>query len=117
VRAPPFLDLIERLLPGWSGAPSVAFVGALYVLERERLQSLKFLPLLAKGLRIRVAPRVGLDYWLEHSGQASRRCHALVTWIDTHVVDRDRTRELVAGAVQTLRVLGTVHGRAADPQA
>lgn len=109
IRAPAFLEQFERLLPGWTKAPSVALVGALFVLDHERLESLQFVPQLAQALQLRARPRSGLDYWLDHSAHASRRAHALTAWIDTNVRQRDRAKELVVGAVQTLRALTTLY--------
>jgi heme oxygenase len=109
IRAPKFLEEFERVLPGWTKAPSVALVGALLVLDHERLESIQFVPQLARALRLKVAPRSGLDYWLDHSAHASRRAHALTAWIDENVRQRERAKEVVVGAVQTLRALATIH--------
>jgi heme oxygenase len=109
IRAPKFLEEFERVLPGWTKAPSVALVGALLVLDHERLESLQFTPQLGRALKLKVAPRSGLDYWLDHSAHASRRAHALTAWIDKNVRQRDRAKELVVGAVQTLRALTAIH--------
>ena len=109
IRAPKFLEQFERVLPAWTRAPSVALIGALRVLDHERLESLEFVPQLGRALRLTVKPRSGLDYWLDHSAHASRRAHALTAWIDKNVRQRDRAKELVVGAVQTLRALTTIH--------
>jgi hypothetical protein len=105
LRSGEFLDQFDSLARAWSRSPRMGLAGAVYAVERERVRSLKFVPALAGALHVSVAPLHGLDYYLEGSDSASRRCDRIATWIEAHACDRERAKEVMVGAVQAMRVL------------
>lgn len=116
LRASEPLDRFESQARAWARPPSVALAGALYAIEIERKHLLRLARPLAAALRVRIAPRGGLDYVLDGSRFASRRLRILGDWIDANARGADRIREVSEGAREILQTLGLVYRDAAGPR-
>jgi len=115
VRANEFLDQFESLVHAWMRPPCASLVGALYAVEWERKDSFRLARPLATALRLKVAPRSGLDYHLDGSDRAVRRFGELKGWIDAHVRHTDRAKDLVEGALRTMQTLVAIHRHVDSP--
>jgi heme oxygenase len=113
VRSTDALDRFESLARQWERAPSVGLLGAVYAIERERKASLELARPVGAALRLKIAPRCGLDYLLDGSDRAARRFADLGEWLGRQVRDPQRIRELEHGATETMRTLLELH-RAVD---
>ena len=109
VRGHEVLDQFESRVRIWARRPCLSLIGALYALERERKDSLKLVLPLANALRIKVASRSGLDYFMDGADHAARRFHKLRSWIDVHIRQAERSKDVVEGGVETMRTLAAIH--------
>jgi heme oxygenase len=109
VRANEVLDQFESQVRAWTRPPCASLVGAIYAIERQRKDSLRLARPLATALRLKVATRSGLDYFLDGADRAARRFRELQGWIDANVRHPDREKDLVEGVLRTMQTLVALH--------